>query len=1604
MRTLEKNAHSVMLRIFVAFVFCVCQYNLTAQINPDDPAYEQWKLNGGGQSNESDFKSNSVPEFFAPVEIKQTNGLLIPRDGSFIQAMNRNDDSYTNLISFPFNFGLYGTTYSSCYINNNGNVSFNNPYYNYTPYGFPVNGFAMIAAFWADIDTRNPSSGLVWYKIESHRFTVIWEQVGYFGSHADKLNTFELIFTDGTDPILGSGINVAFSYGDMQWTTGDASGGSNGFWGVAATVGTNKGDGSGFSQIGRFDHAGSDWDGAGGNNDGISYLDNKIFYFNTSSGNQTDIYVYYNSACIGNADILRKKPNETVFSKIGETGPNGEPAHIYVEIGDELRAEKKFHTEPAVKHTDITPTMFELWIDSDKLQYNSTTKKWYYQTKKYNSNVSSINLTLQHTIYKYDLVLSLDYPLSNFSTLETALTNASAYLLDATDGQVMLKNIYVFDEGVNQNSSDIFVKTGEARPITWSPLSGLAIDHVWSIAPFVRARIVLRQIRSTDNVMSDKAWYTQIAHEFGHYAFGLFDEYLDGYKLEWNANKWNPGGPDHPVNYGLMQDDWLSPELSSNNDYLTSARYLEIFKQSPDVYLSEITYQYWLKSKPCWSTITDNLKSYYSEISFHLPPDGWYPGSEYSGGCDHRIDLLGPSAGGINQQTTVWNRLQDTDRKIYEIGSLAFLSQNRPISAVQVYPIQNELKHYFGESNSKGEIDINKYNMYDNIYIEKRIEGNFLSGIIKPDNSNTKSKIELSKSKSEKTLNLTSTTTGAVVNFELAKLGGDFSLKFDILFDKPISQFISAIFHYDNLIQSVNIIKPSNANRYEGTVIFNPETINADGSGYFEFRFVDDNLTEISFLSEFQIALAAKVGISNIDLDDLNLNIGGAPSDDGAFGVISSTYFLPYSSEEHNLFLVKDMYSINFEDYNSYTNQAGLNLYYSDADAYGLDESTIGIYKWNSNNLVWERINLNAAINVAKNVATASISSSGIYALFATSDCDDGIPPGSINDLNAIPGEGQANIILTWASSGNDLNIGNAASYDIRYNESPITESNWAESINIPFNSSPKTPGSTEFLSAWLPDQNKVYYFGIKTRDNCNNLSDISNITSATSSFLEYTFSLELPKYDQKVRTLTPLFVWEDYDYNEEETYYLVISTDEAFTNPIQFLVGNQNQVIPLFDFQNHTSYYWKVFLIKENGDIVQCMGSYYKFEIELPIEVPLQRPFCYMTNNPLLASFNEADKIANIQWFVQSNDGNWNIASYGANNNSILYTAGTGEATFKIVFTDIYGNKDSCSISFGCINAAEHCSKSQGFYGNSGGTFCNGQGTIDLINSLLGTTGIFIGSPGHSFIIYPGQGSCVLSRLPGGGTPQNITGNRTCSNPGNLINQQTGKLKNILLAQEITLQLNLRLDNTLGEMPLFGNNGILTTSESTGCGSASPGTPIGQTWMYKQLPVSVYDELSSMFSNPTIQNLYDLANQALGGGTVLSSPGDLNNAITLINEAFDGCRFGTFDGGYTPENLPSGSFKKAEIDIVNGIELSAIPNPFYATTKISFKIPLSSAVSVDLYNLQGIKIKSLYEGILEGGQSYNVEYSAYDQANQIYICIIKTEYATKYIKLTNIR
>jgi hypothetical protein len=304
------------------FLACMSGREVTAQqIDIADTTYDHLKGNHQLAPNAQYNIINSGAVFHhhenSPVTAKANNcACYTPHDGSWTLALPPNDDGSTGTIPIPFTFCLYGSNYTSLYINNNGNITFDNAYSTYSAVGFPSASYVMVAPFWGDVDTRGV--GTVWYKITPTAFYVNWENTGYFDSYTDKTNTFSLIISDGSDPVIGAGNNVAFCYQDMQWTTGDASDGVNGFGGSAATVGCNKGDGTSFVQFGRFDSPGSAYFGPYATNNGVSWLDNQSFIFNAC--NATNIAPVLANG-FGQCDTIRLCQGDTLLQTINILSP-----------------------------------------------------------------------------------------------------------------------------------------------------------------------------------------------------------------------------------------------------------------------------------------------------------------------------------------------------------------------------------------------------------------------------------------------------------------------------------------------------------------------------------------------------------------------------------------------------------------------------------------------------------------------------------------------------------------------------------------------------------------------------------------------------------------------------------------------------------------------------------------------------------------------------------------------------------------------------------------------------------------------------------------------------------------------------------------------------------------------------------------------------------------------------------------------------------------------------------------------------------------------------------------------------------------------------------
>ena len=165
------------------------------------------------------------------------------RAGFDAEQLAANDDGSSSLVPLGFNLNFYGITYDQLYVNNNGNVTFDDALSTYTPFGLVGTNRVIIAPFFADVDTRE--SNVTRYgqgTVDGQRaFGVTWLAVGCFERITTVLNSFQVVLIERADRGTGD-FDIEFNYDQIQWETGTVSGGdSNCQGGSAARVGYSNG-------------------------------------------------------------------------------------------------------------------------------------------------------------------------------------------------------------------------------------------------------------------------------------------------------------------------------------------------------------------------------------------------------------------------------------------------------------------------------------------------------------------------------------------------------------------------------------------------------------------------------------------------------------------------------------------------------------------------------------------------------------------------------------------------------------------------------------------------------------------------------------------------------------------------------------------------------------------------------------------------------------------------------------------------------------------------------------------------------------------------------------------------------------------------------------------------------------------------------------------------------------------------------------------------------------------------------------------------------------------------------------------------------------------
>jgi hypothetical protein len=218
----------------------------------------------------------------------------------------------------------------------------------------------------------------------------------------------------------------------------------------------------------------------------------------------------------------------------------------------------------------------------------------------------------------------------------------------------------------------------------------------------------------------------------------------------------------------------------------------------------------------------------------------------------------------------------------------------------------------------------------------------------------------------------------------------------------------------------------------------------------------------------------------------------------------------------------------------------------------------------------------------------------------------------------------------------------------------------------------------------------------------------------------------------------------------------------------------------------------------------------------------------------------------------------------------------------------------------------------------------------------------------------------------------------------------KNGTINNTLLAQTITLGLNLRIGSDLAALPL--QSGMFATQTKLDCPKGSglvepvcvDGVMTVNPYKYYTLNAGVLCYMSLNGYDMTVQGLYNLANDALGkvklfpasvvcGSSYNVTLSDIAGAVDMINNAFDGCRAFV---GYVqaPFSCPK-SGQVNPFDQIASASMKVYPNPFVNTVTFQFTAAQNTHAILEIHNVVGQLVKTVFDANVAKGELNTIEF-----------------------------
>jgi hypothetical protein len=348
------------------------------------------------------------------------------------------------------------------------------------------------------------------------------------------------------------------------------------------------------------------------------------------------------SAPVSQAQVFRNG------ALVGETSSEG-ILKIPLSSGDQIVARKLLKTwdSPRSYHDvgQLTAWTYHLYITSLDIPVEGE------PTPAVVSNPAEIQtLTVRkaNTLVGFNIVASVEWDASAqyLEELRQGFENASAYLYDVTDGQMLFERITIYDNNEAMSSADAQVRLDNQNwphayvgGLLLRPERGAGGKYFW-VGPYFDS------FSSREGAWNLPVAYKALVHEFGHYGLELWDSYLR-YGATGSPYAADCTGPEihtnqtPDINATIMDDPYNTSELSMkdvpglwSDNCLTTAQY-ELNHQSD---WETVVAVYESTAPELWTIKTPALVDQVIAGPHGIPVSDWSQavigGDAHSGVCD----------------------------------------------------------------------------------------------------------------------------------------------------------------------------------------------------------------------------------------------------------------------------------------------------------------------------------------------------------------------------------------------------------------------------------------------------------------------------------------------------------------------------------------------------------------------------------------------------------------------------------------------------------------------------------------------------------------------------------------------------------------------------------------------------------------------------------------------------------------------------------------------------------------------------------------------------------------------------------------------------------